>query len=90
MGTLLRGQWKSQREAQGLFTYLTFPSSTQIIGTVSLSNIVYGPFCSTFVGYKLAQEFNGQGYMREALQKVIEVGMNVYNLHRFEAKYYSS
>ncbi len=55
------------------------------IGTVALSNIIRGVFKSCFVGYKLDQKNTGNGYMTEALLKVIEYAFFVLKLHRIEA-----
>ncbi|MDC7245882.1 MAG: GNAT family N-acetyltransferase [Sphaerochaetaceae bacterium] len=85
MKLLLKSQWEDHLSRRAASFYLSVRSDKKIIGTVSLSNMVFGPFCSTFVGYRLAREATGNGYMREALSKVLEIGMSVYNLHRFEA-----
>ncbi|QEN05259.1 GNAT family N-acetyltransferase [Thiospirochaeta perfilievii] len=57
----------------------------QLIGQINISNIVYGPFLSCFLGYKLGEKFQGMGYMGEALNKVIDIAFNQYKLHRIEA-----
>lgn len=85
MKELLENQIKRENSGTTLDLYLTLPDSSQIIGTLSLSNITPYPFCSTYVGYRLAKKATGFGYMREALLNVIEIGKKHYNLHRFEA-----
>lgn len=55
------------------------------IGTIALSNIIRGVFQSCFVGYKLDQKHIQQGYMTEAMLKVIEYAFFEMNLHRIEA-----
>lgn len=57
----------------------------KLIGTIALSNIVYGPFLSCFLGYKLHKDYIKMGYMSEALNKVIEIAFKELNLHRIEA-----
>ncbi len=55
------------------------------IGSVCINNIIRGVFQSGFLGYKLDKDETGNGYMREALKKGIEVVFNELKLHRLEA-----
>lgn len=59
------------------------PSHT--IGTVSLSNISRGVFQSCFLGYKIDHNHAEQGYMTEALLKMIDYAFTTLDLHRIEA-----
>lgn len=56
-----------------------------IIASVTLSNIVRGAFRSAFLGYKVDEEFGGQGYMTECLRLVIRHAFTTEHLHRLEA-----
>ena len=56
-----------------------------IIGDITLSNIICGVLQSAFIGYKLDEQKNGRGLMREGLQAVIEYAFSELNLHRVEA-----
>lgn len=56
-----------------------------IIGMVALSNIVFGAFQSAYVSYNLDTGHTGQGYMQEAVQKLIEIAFEDIGLHRLEA-----
>ena len=85
MKDLLKHQIKDQDELRGLYFYLFLQNSNEIIGTIGISNIVYGAFCSAFIGYRLSYSHLHQGYMGEALQAVIDFGSTEYHLHRFEA-----
>ena len=38
----------------------------KIIGIAALNNVVYGAFCSAFLGYKLDSEYLNRGYMTMA------------------------
>ncbi|HUX53466.1 MAG TPA: GNAT family N-acetyltransferase [Williamwhitmania sp.] len=69
----------------GLSLYLFRVGEEKIIGHIGLSNIVYGPFLSCFLGYKLDFEETNIGYISEGLQKVIQVAFDDYKLHRIEA-----
>ena len=55
------------------------------IGKVQISNIVLGIFKSAFVGYSIDVEYQGQGYMKEALNLVLEYAFIDMELHRIEA-----
>ena len=57
----------------------------KIIGDVHLSNIVRGIFQSCHLGYKIDASVQGRGYMREALQAVIDHAFTEMKLHRIEA-----
>lgn len=85
MNELLKHQIKEQNAKRGLYFTLSLTHSLEIIGTISCSNIVFEPFCSTFLGYRLSHNVIHHGYMREALKTVIDFGCNEYHLHRFEA-----
>lgn len=57
----------------------------KLIGKIKLSNIVYGVFKSAFVGYSIDKEQQGKGYMKEALNLVLEYAFDVMGIHRIEA-----
>lgn len=58
---------------------------SRIIGSIALNNIVYGAFLSCHLGYKLDRDEINQGYITEALNKVIEFTFTTLGLHRVEA-----
>lgn len=55
------------------------------IGTIAISNITRGVFQSCFLGYKIDANHAQQGYMSEALFKMIEYTFTELKLHRIEA-----
>ncbi|MDD3866521.1 MAG: GNAT family N-acetyltransferase [Eubacteriales bacterium] len=57
----------------------------RVIGMISFTNLLYGDFCSCFLGYKLDQAEINRGYMTEALEFGIELMFRQYGLHRIEA-----
>lgn len=57
----------------------------KIIGTVSVSNIVKGPFQSCFLGYRVDENENGKGYATEGIKAVVDYTFNTIGLHRIEA-----
>jgi ribosomal-protein-alanine N-acetyltransferase len=58
-----------------------------VVGSVSFSNIVRGPFQSCFLGYALAERQQGRGLMSEALRLGIDYMFGDMNLHRISANY---
>lgn len=60
-------------------------NENKYIGKVQISNVVSGIFKSAFVGYSIDLEYQGQGYMKEALNLVVEYAFVDMELHRIEA-----
>lgn len=56
-----------------------------LIGKISLNNMVWGGFCSCFLGYKMDEAHINQGYMTEAVGAVVRYGFGTLGLHRIEA-----
>ncbi|GAA0089450.1 GNAT family N-acetyltransferase [Clostridium perfringens] len=57
----------------------------KLIGKIKLSNIVYGILRNAFVGYSIDKEYQGKGYMKEALNTVCSYAFEEMGLHRLEA-----
>ena len=56
-----------------------------LIGKIKISNIVDGVFKSGIVGYSIDKEYQGRGYMQEALKLVLKYSEEELELHRLEA-----
>jgi ribosomal-protein-alanine N-acetyltransferase len=82
---LLARQQRENLEGKALHLYLQLPGDDRIIGTVSLNGIIYGPFRSCFLGYRMARCETCHGYMTEAVREVCLLAFNRYRLHRIEA-----
>jgi ribosomal-protein-alanine N-acetyltransferase len=82
---MLKRQAVENTNGVALHLYLQRHQETEVIGTVSLSNIIYGPFLSCFLGYRMARCETCHGYMTEAVQKVVSLAFSHYGLHRIEA-----
>lgn len=57
----------------------------QIVGRVTLSNVVRGPFQSCNLGYWVASAHNGRGFATTAVRDIMVVGFVELGLHRIEA-----
>lgn len=83
---LLQAEIESMTRGHSKRLWLALKSSPdQFIGSIGLSNIVYGAFCSCHLGYKGDQVHLRCGYMTEALLKGIEIAFYELGLHRIEA-----
>lgn len=56
----------------------------RIIGTVNVRNIIRGAMQGCTVGYGLEPDAVGQGYMTEALNRVVDICFHDLGLHRVE------
>jgi [ribosomal protein S5]-alanine N-acetyltransferase len=56
-----------------------------VIGDISFSEIIRGPFQSCFLGYKIDGEFNGKGSATEMIKRAVEHVLLKGKLHRIEA-----
>lgn len=86
--------WKKQiaREAKDFRSdrairfYLFLKSRpSEVIGMAAFDNIIRGFFQSCTLGYLLGEDFEGQGFMTEALQGAIRYVFTEGNLHRISA-----
>lgn len=67
----------------GIFEQNGEPS--KVLGRISVSGIIRGIWQNGFVGYSIAGSRAGQGYMTEALQRVVRYGFTDLRLHRLQA-----
>lgn len=75
-----------EARALKLFIFLK-DTPSELIGTLNFSNFIRGVFQSCTVGYSLAAESQGKGYMTEALQVGIDHIFTEVKLHRIGANY---
>lgn len=61
--------------------------SGRTAGVANFSGIVRGPFQACFLGYSLARDFEGKGYMTEILRAAIDYMFREKKLHRIMANY---
>ena len=64
---------------------LAMIKENKIIGKLRLSNIVYGVFKSGILGYSIDEEYQGLGFMKEAVNLVVNYAFKELDLHRIEA-----
>jgi len=59
----------------------------RVIGNVSLTQVVRGPLQQCVLGYALAAEEQGHGYMLEAVKGAVRYAFDELRLHRVEASH---
>lgn len=57
----------------------------RVIGAITLTGIVLGPFCSAHVGYWVDHEYSGRGIGSAAVMFALAFARNVMGLHRIQA-----
>jgi ribosomal-protein-alanine N-acetyltransferase len=57
----------------------------KMIGRIRIYNIVQGVFKSAFIGYSMDEHYQGNGYMKEAVNLVVRYAYEDLGLHRIEA-----
>jgi [ribosomal protein S5]-alanine N-acetyltransferase len=70
---------------RSLCLFITLKSDPEVvIGAINLRNILRGALMGATLGYGLAPEAVGHGYMTEAAKRVVEIGFHDLGLHRVE------
>ncbi|MBP7263837.1 MAG: GNAT family N-acetyltransferase [Spirochaetia bacterium] len=76
---------RDTRSGSALAALIVAKGTGELLGDLSLSAIVRGPFQSCYLGYKLGRRHTGRGYMTEALAAFVRVAFGSLKLHRIEA-----
>lgn len=83
---ILRKEIQEFEEKTGFHFYIMEAGPDQgLIGKISLTNVVWGAFCSAFLGYKLDADHTGRGYMSMAVEMLVRYAFEELKLHRIEA-----
>ncbi|MFI8706888.1 GNAT family N-acetyltransferase [Bacillus sp. NPDC077411] len=79
-----KGNEKQELDEQYSFgIYLN--ETGELIGSVTLFEVLRGPLQRCFIGYTLDKHHNGKGYMTEAVKLVVSYAFDELNFHRIEA-----
>lgn len=81
--------WREDMDEGNSIRFFIKPKDNpqQIIGMCNFTQIYRGAFQACYLGYNLDYEFEGRGYMFEALQSGIKVIFEELQLHRIMANY---
>jgi RimJ/RimL family protein N-acetyltransferase len=66
-------------------SFVLFEESEQIVGVFNLSEIVRGCFQNAYLGFYVAKDFAGLGFMRQGMQLLLQEAFMTLDLHRVEA-----
>jgi ribosomal-protein-alanine N-acetyltransferase len=77
--------WLAQMQSDTSIALLARIDAQTIIGTVTISQIVRGSFCSAYLGFYGMVEFAGRGLMTAALRLALDHAFTAEGLHRLEA-----
>lgn len=79
------GDYQAGLEARGFLFLRDEPR--RVVGNLSLAQIVRGAFHACTLGYSLAAEAQGQGFMLEAVRGAVAYAFGTLGLHRVMADY---
>ncbi len=82
---LKREMFEYEEKTAFRFYIIPIEHPTKIIGIIGLNNVVWGAFCSAFLGYKLDKNFLNKGYMSMAVEMLTKYAFEELGLHRIEA-----
>jgi ribosomal-protein-alanine N-acetyltransferase len=77
----IQDQFEDARYCFGVFE----ANKNNLIGIVMLGEIARGPLQSAYLGYCIDQQVSGNGYASEAVNLLVQYGLNQLHLHRIEA-----
>jgi len=83
--SIISSQMNEIGQQRGVYFYVSLHEAKRIIGSIGISNIVYGPFRSCFLSYKMSRDEINRGYITEALKKTVSICFDEIKLHRIEA-----
>lgn len=66
-------------------SYVVRSPAGDIVGCVSITEIVRGPFQSAYLSYYAFAPHQGRGFMKQGLAEVVERAFTTHGLHRLEA-----
>ncbi|MEI4829766.1 GNAT family protein [Bacillus sp. FJAT-53711] len=77
---------KEKKDLDELYSFGIYIIGTEeLIGNITLTEVLRGPLQSCYIGYYLDKNHNGKGYMTEAVRLVVSYAFNELKLHRLEA-----
>ncbi|NIF20516.1 MULTISPECIES: ribosomal protein S5-alanine N-acetyltransferase [Pantoea] len=75
------------KQGSAYYFALLDPNENEIRGVANFSNVLRGSFHACYLGYSLAEKWQGQGLMFEALQIAIRYMQRQQHMHRIMANY---
>ena len=76
----------AQHEQGSKVPHVILDDSGRVIGRITLSGIVRGPFQSCSLGYWVGASHNGRGFATKAVGEIVRVAFEELGLHRVQAE----
>lgn len=84
--SLLAQEKSDWEQKQGFRFYIRLKAeSDRLIGVIGLNQVVWGAFCSCFLGMKLDGAYGSRGYATMAVGMAVDFAFHRLGLHRIEA-----
>lgn len=80
-------RWVEQASSNALIKFVIVSEDGAILGDITYSNIVFGPFCACYLAYKVDGAHEGLGVMRRALELTNAYVFKELGLHRIMANH---
>ena len=81
-----RIKWSLEDFEEGSrYSFGIFLDEDELIGTISLSEVIRGNIQGAWIGYALTKAQNGKGYTTEAVKQIVDFAFKELKLHRIEA-----
>jgi ribosomal-protein-alanine N-acetyltransferase len=84
-GQRIRLEERLGQFAEGRLVPWHFEAEGRIVGAITLTGIVLGPFRSAYLGYWIAADLQGRGLATAAVERVSRIARETVGLHRIEA-----
>lgn len=81
----LKRQQVERKSGRGEYFLIHDIKDNKIIGGLNLNNIQFGAARHASIGYWLGEEYQGQGYMYEAINLVMDYAFDILKLRRINA-----
>lgn len=85
MKQILKEEDKASQKCEEFRFWISRKGDDEIIGTVCISNVLFGSVKSCYLSYKIGAEHQGKGYATEAVSEVIDFAWKILRLHRIES-----
>lgn len=72
-------------KADRFYTFALFNEDGKLIGDVLLMDVIRRIAQTCFLGYRIFNPYWGQGYAKEAVRAVLDIGFTDLKIHRIEA-----
>ncbi len=81
---VVRFEKREFKSGRSIDLWVLAKQNHQLIGKVTVFGILRGYCASCMIGYKLDKEYEGKGYMTEAVGEVVRFMFEDINMHRIE------